>query len=143
MKNLPKIIIFGIAVSLFIVPLATAQSVNRERYREPVFPYLLDHQLDRQQVETVIRVRCLPIRRNQKYPSGNADNNRRLIRDRLLRPNQANEILIDVEGFCRDVKIRVNEPTNDLNYTFDENGEYEDNWSNRQGSGWQWLLRHR
>ncbi len=144
MKNLLQIITLGIALLLLTATSSHAQSVRGKTPREPVFPYLLDRELDNEQTQTVVRVRCLPIRRNQRYLSSdrNPDANRRLIRDRILRPYQSNQIFIDVEGFCRDVKIRVNEPTNGSNYTFDDEQNYPENRSNTSVSGWEWLLRH-
>jgi hypothetical protein len=143
MKNLPQIITLGVALLLLTATSSHAQSIKREPRREPAFPYLLDNRLDDGQGQTVVRVRCLPNKRNQeRYSTRNTDTNRRLIRDRLLRPYQSNEILVDVEGYCRDVKIRVNEPINGSNYNFDDDREYPEYPSHNGVSGWQWLLRH-
>ncbi|NJL61292.1 MAG: hypothetical protein HC903_05005 [Methylacidiphilales bacterium] len=144
MKNLPQIITVGVALLLLTATTSHGQSLKKEPRREPAFPYLLDNRLNDGQAQTVVRVRCLPSKRNQeRYSTRNTDANRRLIRDRLLLPNQSNEILVDVEGYCRDIKIRVNEPINGSNYTFDENQDYPKTPSNTGVSGWQWLLRHR
>ncbi|PAX48305.1 hypothetical protein [Brunnivagina elsteri] len=143
MKNSPQIITLGIVLLLLTATHSHAQSIKREPRREPAFPYLLDNRLDDGQAQTVVRVRCLPSKQNQeRYSTRNTDTNRRLIRDRILRPYQSNEISIDVEGFCRDIKIRVNEPRNGSNYTFDDNQEYPEYPNHNGVSGWQWFLRN-
>jgi hypothetical protein len=143
MKNLPQTITLAVAWLLLTTTSSHAQSLKREPRREPAFPYLLDNRLDDGQAQTVVRVRCLPNKGNQeRYSTRNTNNNRKLIRDRLLRPYQSNEILIDVEGYCRDVKIRVNEPINSSNSNFDDNQDYPEYPSHNGVSGWQWLLRH-
>ncbi len=143
MKNLRQTITLTVAWFLLTTTLAHAQSLKGKPYREPAFPYLLDNRLDDGQAQTVLQVRCLPSKRNQeRYSTRNTNTNRRLIRDRLLRPYQSNQILIDVEGYCRDVKIRVNEPINGSNYSFDDNQDYPEYPSHNGVSGWQWFLRH-
>ncbi|WP_127080690.1 hypothetical protein [Dulcicalothrix desertica] len=84
-----------------------------------ILPYIIDNL---NSTNSVIRVRCLTRDRET----------RNFIRDRLLQT--PNYITIEVEGSCRNVKIRL--PNNSYTDYEPLHGDY---WLYREGSGWNWL----
>ncbi len=107
-----------------------------------ILPYLLDNPHN----NSVVKVRCIP------QQSQEVDRNRRFIRDSLLQSNSGNSnqnITVEIEGSCRNLRIRVPDDTKfsdfpvynpylDRNYP-----ESNDSWLTRESSGWYWLLHRR
>lgn len=136
MRNLKggRIIALTTILCLSITSLAIAQTPNRKTRDSQILPYLLDNPHD----NSTVRVRCLPRERQE------ADRQRRIIRDSLLLPTPTyplNTVTIEIEGSCRNVRVRVQGDSDFLDPPIYHPSEFNDNWLNREGSGWYWL-RH-
>ncbi|UKO97620.1 hypothetical protein [Nostoc sp. UHCC 0870] len=124
---------------LTITPLVSAETPSRSIRDSQILPYLLDHPRD----NPLLRVRCVHQFRQEQ------DSKRRIIRDSLLNSNSQRHdtITIEIEGNCRNVRIRVQDDSNysdypvDSPYLDDNHPDVEDSWLTRKGSGWHWLLR--
>jgi hypothetical protein len=142
MTNLRRggIIALSTILCLSITSLAIAQTPERKIRHSPILPYLLDNPND----SSTVRVRCLPRERHQ------ADSQRRMIRDSLLQPNlgdrlwrgaahreqhRQNTVTIEIEGSCRNVRVHLQDDS--------DSSEFDDDWLNREGSGWYWLRNRR
>ncbi|WP_066380885.1 hypothetical protein [Anabaena sp. CA = ATCC 33047] len=126
------IIAVSTTLLLTITPLVSAETPARSIRDSQILPYLLENPRDR----SLVRVRCVSKFRQEQ------DRKRSIIRDSLLRPNgQGNDtVTIEIEGSCRHVRIRSQDY---LDYShYPANPDFEDDWLTRQGSGWDWLLRH-
>lgn len=134
MKSPPgaRIITLSTILLLSVTSLANAET---PRIRDSqILPYLLDNPND----NSLVRVRCAPSHRQQ------GDRNRRIIRDSLLRPSQSDQtetVTIEIEGDCRNVKIRVHDRTQFSDFPV-EHPDLEDSWLTRKGSGWYWFLHN-
>ncbi|OUL22614.1 hypothetical protein BV372_30375 [Nostoc sp. T09] len=135
MKSPPgaRIITLSTILLLSVTSLASAQT---PRIRDSqILPYLLDNPND----NSLVKVRCVPSDRQE------AQRNRRMIRDSLLRPAQGNHnetVTIEIEGSCRNVRIRVQDDSQFSDFPID-NPDLEDSWLTRKGSGWYWFRHHR
>lgn len=135
MKSPPgaRIITLSTILLLSVTSLANAET---PRIRDSqILPYLLDNPND----NSLVRVRCVPNDRQQ------VDRNPRIIRDSLLRPSQSNQtetVTIEIEGDCRNVKIRVHDDS-EFSDLPDYNPDLDDSWLTRKGSGWYWFLHRR
>ena len=116
----------------YLVLLAPHLKANAQKSNSPhiisdsqILQYIIDNPNSN---NSVIRIRCFTHSQERETKLS-------LIRDRLLQT--PNYITIEVEGSCRNVKIRF--PNN--SYT-DYKPIYEDYWLYRQGSGWDWLKKH-
>ncbi|MDZ7957707.1 MAG: hypothetical protein RMY34_07350 [Aulosira sp. DedQUE10] len=124
---------------LSVTSLASAQTPTIRGSQ--ILPYLLDNPNE----SSLVKVRCVPSDRQE------GDRNRRMIRDTLLRPTQSDvsrqaasglrnqTVTIEIEGSCRNVRIRVPDDTQFFDFPID-NPDLEDSWLNREGSGWYWFL---
>ncbi|AFY32343.1 hypothetical protein [Calothrix sp. PCC 7507] len=138
--------------AIFLTTLQTPSSANpAPTIRDSqILPYLLDNPND----NSVVKVRCIP------QQSREVDRNRRFIRDSLLQSNSGDgaanafgernqNITIEIEGSCRNVRIRVQDDANFSDFPvynpyLDRNHpESNDSWLTREGSGWYWLLHRR
>lgn len=120
---------------LSIIPFANAQTPYRSRDSQ-ILPYLLDNPHD----NPTVKVRCLPRERQE------VEGQRRIIRESLLQSNSGdrhNTVTIEIEGNCRNVRIRV---PGEEEFSYPPNyhpSEFDEDWLTRKGSGWHWLLHHR
>ncbi|AFZ26155.1 hypothetical protein Cylst_4045 [Cylindrospermum stagnale PCC 7417] len=133
MRNLRGggIIALTTILCLSITSLAIAQTPARKTRNSPILPYLLDNPHD----NSTVRVRCLPRDRQE------TDRQRRIIRDSLLQPTPSyppNTVTIEIEGSCRNVRVRVQGDSDFLDSPIYQPSEFDDDWLNRQGSGWYW-----
>jgi len=137
------IIAVGVSMLLLLPSLANADTPKRTIRDSQVLPYLLDNP----HTNPTVKVRCWPNHRQER------ERERAEIRNHLLQSNSgdrtADTVTIDIEGSCRNVKIRVQDDA-----SFDDESVYhpdldehhpnvDDSWLTRKGSGWYWLLRHR
>ncbi|OUL23664.1 hypothetical protein BV378_20815 [Nostoc sp. RF31YmG] len=128
-----RIITLSITLLLSVTSLASAQTPRIRNSQ--ILPYLLDNPSD----NSLIKVRCVPSDRQE------AQRHRRIIRDSLLRPTQGdpNEtVTIEIEGSCRNVRIRVQNDSQFSDFPID-NSDLDDSWLTRKGSGWYWFQDHR
>lgn len=147
-----KISTLSTILLLCVTSLASAETPSRTIRDSQILPYLLDNPND----NSLVRVRCVSKSKQE------IDSKRRIIRDSLLRSDvgdvyrQAalrlrNEtVTIEIEGSCRNVKIRVQDGSDFSDYPNynphlnDNHTEFEDSsWLTREGSGWYWLLHRR
>ncbi|MBD2364304.1 hypothetical protein H6G36_24515 [Anabaena minutissima FACHB-250] len=125
---------------LSVTPLVSAETPSRSIRNSQILPYLLDNPHD----SSLVRVRCIP-----KFRQGE-NRKRSIIRDSLLNSNSQRHdtVTIEIEGNCRNVRIRVQEDSNYSDYPVespdvdDNYPDVEDSWLTREGSGWHWLLRN-
>ncbi|WP_414577314.1 hypothetical protein [Anabaena sp. CCY 9402-a] len=125
---------------LSVTPLVSAETPSRSIRNSQILPYLLDNPRD----SSLVRVRCVP-----KFRQGE-NRKRSIIRDSLLNSNSQRHdtVTIEIEGNCRNVRVRVQEDSNYSDYQVespdvdDNYPDVEDSWLTREGSGWHWLLRN-
>lgn len=136
-NRLGRIIVLSTTLFLTITPLAMAQTPHRSIHESGILPYLLDNPQD----NSLVRVRCVPRFRRE------ADRERRIIRDSLLQPN-VDAVTIEIEGSCRNVRVRVQDGDDGADYPLynpyldQHHRDFEDGWLTREGSGWRWFLRN-
>ncbi|MBD2386889.1 hypothetical protein [Cylindrospermum sp. FACHB-282] len=133
MRNLRggRIIALSTILCLSITSLAIAQTPDRKIRNSQILPYLLDNPQD----NSTVRLRCLPRERQE------ADRQRRIIRDSLLLPTPSypqNTVTIEIEGNCRDVRIRVQGGSEFSDPSIYHPSEFDNDWLTRPGSGWYW-----
>lgn len=143
LKTSGRIMTLSTILSLCITSLASAETPSRTIRDSQILPYLLDNPND----NSLVRVRCVSKSQHKE------ERKRRIIRDSLLRSDvgDRNEtVTIEIEGSCRNVKIRVQDGSDFSNYPNynphldDNHTEFKDSsWLTREGSGWYWLLHHR
>ncbi|HIK05881.1 MAG TPA: hypothetical protein IGS40_14395 [Trichormus sp. M33_DOE_039] len=134
--------IIALSTTLFlsVAPLVSAETPSRSIRDSQILPYLLDHPRD----NSLVRVRCVPKFRQEQ------ESKRRIIRDSLLNSDleRNDTVTIEIEGNCRNVRIRVQDDSNYSNYPVyspyldDNHPDFGDRWLTREGSGWHWLLRN-
>jgi hypothetical protein len=134
--------IMTLSVTLFLTmtSLVSAETPSRSIRDSQILPYLLDNPHD----NSLVRVRCVSRTRQE------VNKKRSVIRDSLLRPNISNSeiVTIEIAGSCRNVRIRVQDDSDYTNYPIyspdldEHDGELDDSWLTREGSGWNWLLRN-
>ncbi|MBE9052358.1 hypothetical protein IQ243_18375 [Nostocales cyanobacterium LEGE 11386] len=135
-----EIIVLSTTLLLSVTSVVNAQTPFRRIRDSQILPYLLDNPNH----NSWVRVRCVPSHEQE------LDKKRDIIRDRLLRPNVGDRngtVTIEIEGSCRDVRIRVQDESDFLDYPvynpyIDGNhDDFGDSWLTRPGSGWYWLLQ--
>lgn len=143
------IILISASILLLLPSLASADTPRRSNHNSQILPYLLDNP----NANPAVRVRCWPSQRQE------VERERSEIRNHLLQSNSgdvwrqeaellrtSDTVTIEIEGSCRNVKIRVQD-----NASFDDYPVYnpyldehhsnlDDSWLTRKGSGWHWLL---
>jgi hypothetical protein len=126
----------AIYISFLSPVLAQTSTSNSSRNSIPsksqLLPYLIENPHDH---NSLIRIRCLS-REGQE----SKENQRRIIRDTLLRPDTENQVTIEIEGDCNGSirrRHRIIVPEYDL-----DDFAPDDYWLTRPGSGWDWQLRH-
>ncbi|QIR39977.1 hypothetical protein HCG51_26920 [Tolypothrix sp. PCC 7910] len=122
-----KIITLSTTLLLSISSLASAQTPTIRDSQ--ILPYILDNPNE----NSLVRVRCVPNYRQD------AERNRRIIRDTLLRPTQSEQtVTIEIEGSCRNVRISIPEDTQFFDFPVN-NSDLDNSWLTRPGSGWYWF----
>jgi hypothetical protein len=128
------IITLGTTILLSTTSLVNAQISPKIRDSQ-ILPYLLENP----QNNSLLRVRCL------SQASQEIDSHRRVIRDSLLQSHEDNHhtITVEIQGSCRQVNIFVQDESEVFAPSIYYPAEFNNNWLNRQGSGWYWLQHHR